>query len=185
MQKIAIAGLVMSAILLVPTSAAEAKTKRTSCTNTKLVNSYSSNYHAVAKLHGKRAPGRNIRKWGLSEGRKSQCRHLAKSLRTLRAMRFRGSRMLRASHPYIPPAQTRTLRAPVGGTLSRIAACESGGNIHAVNPNGHYGKYQFDMGTWASVGGSGNPANASEAEQDKRAAMLYSERGGAPWACKG
>lgn len=66
-------------------------------------------------------------------------------------------------------------------TLNAIAACESGGDPGAVNAAGYYGKYQFDMGTWASVGGSGNPAEASEAEQDHRAALLYSRAGSSPW----
>ena len=79
--------------------------------------------------------------------------------------------------------------APSGGaingvslaTLNSIAACESGGSPTAVNAAGYYGKYQFDLGTWASVGGSGNPAEASEAEQDYRAALLYSRAGASPW----
>ena len=66
-------------------------------------------------------------------------------------------------------------------TLDAIAACESGGDPTAVNPAGYYGKYQFDMGTWASVGGSGNPAEAPEAEQDYRAALLLSRAGASPW----
>lgn len=66
-------------------------------------------------------------------------------------------------------------------TLEAIAACESGGDPTAVNPAGYYGKYQFDLGTWASVGGSGNPAEASEEEQDYRAALLYSRAGSSPW----
>ncbi len=66
-------------------------------------------------------------------------------------------------------------------TLNAIAACESGGDPTAVNPAGYYGKYQFDTGTWASVGGSGNPAEASEAEQDYRASLLYSQAGSSPW----
>lgn len=159
--------------------------KRTDCNKQSLVNAYSASYYAVAKSHGRRAPGRNIRRWGLTEKTKSQCRHLRRSLNTLRRMRFPGNRMLVAGKPYTPPAQTRTLNAPAGGTLARIAQCESGGNPRAVNPNGHYGKYQFDQQTWESVGGGGNPAAASEAEQDKRAAILYSQRGGAPWECKG
>jgi soluble lytic murein transglycosylase-like protein len=66
--------------------------------------------------------------------------------------------------------------------LQAIAACESGGNPRAIGGGGLYrGKYQFDRGTWASVGGSGDPAAASEAEQDKRAAMLYARAGSAPW----
>lgn len=66
-------------------------------------------------------------------------------------------------------------------TLEAIAACESGGDPTAVNPAGYYGKYQFDLGTWASVGGTGNPAEASEEEQDYRAALLYSRAGSSPW----
>ena len=66
-------------------------------------------------------------------------------------------------------------------TLDAIAACESGGDPTAVNAAGYYGKYQFDTGTWASVGGSGNPAEASEAEQDYRASLLYARAGSSPW----
>jgi soluble lytic murein transglycosylase-like protein len=66
-------------------------------------------------------------------------------------------------------------------TLDAIAACESGGDPTAVNAAGYYGKYQFDLGTWASLGGSGNPAEAPEAEQDYRAALLYSRAGSSPW----
>jgi hypothetical protein len=67
-------------------------------------------------------------------------------------------------------------------TLESIAACESGGDPTAVSADGTYrGKYQFDYSTWTSVGGSGDPAAAPEAEQDMRAAMLYSQAGASPW----
>ncbi len=67
-------------------------------------------------------------------------------------------------------------------TLNSIASCESGGNPAAVDSSGTYrGKYQFDLGTWASVGGHGDPAAAPEAEQDYRAALLYSRSGSNPW----
>jgi len=67
-------------------------------------------------------------------------------------------------------------------TLDAIAACESGGDPAAVSSDGTYrGKYQFDYGTWASVGGSGDPAAASESEQDYRAALLYAQSGSSPW----
>jgi hypothetical protein len=70
---------------------------------------------------------------------------------------------------------------PVPAVLQSIAACESGGNPHAVGGGGAFrGKYQFDYGTWARVGGSGDPAVAPEAEQD-RAAMLYARAGASPW----
>jgi hypothetical protein len=67
-------------------------------------------------------------------------------------------------------------------TLEAIAACESGGNPEAVSSEGTYrGKYQFDQGTWESVGGHGDPAQAPAAEQDYRAALLYSESRSSPW----
>jgi hypothetical protein len=66
--------------------------------------------------------------------------------------------------------------------LARIAQCESGGNPRAVSANGRYfGKYQFSRATWRAVGGRGNPARASEAEQDRRALILYQREGTAPW----
>jgi Transglycosylase-like domain len=67
-------------------------------------------------------------------------------------------------------------------TLDAIAACESGGDPTAVSSDGTYrGKYQFDYGTWASVGGHGDPAAAPESEQDYRAALLYEQSSSSPW----
>ncbi|HEU5104499.1 MAG TPA: transglycosylase family protein [Solirubrobacterales bacterium] len=67
-------------------------------------------------------------------------------------------------------------------TLESIAACESDGDATAVSSDGTYrGKYQFDYGTWESMGGSGDPAAAPEAEQDYRAALLYAASGSSPW----
>ena len=67
-------------------------------------------------------------------------------------------------------------------TLNSIADCESGGDPHAVSSGGAYrGKYQFDYGTWASVGGHGDPAAAPEREQDYRAALLLVRSGSSPW----
>lgn len=85
--------------------------------------------------------------------------------------------------------EIRRLRAGRGGAsaaipagLEAIAACESGGNPQAVDASGTYrGKYQFDLQTWQSVGGSGDPAAAPEAEQDRRAAVLYGRAGSSPW----
>jgi putative intracellular protease/amidase len=73
-------------------------------------------------------------------------------------------------------------QSSTAAVLERIAQCESGGDPTAVSADGRYfGKYQFSRATWRSVGGTGNPAAASEAEQDSRAATLYERRGGAPW----
>jgi len=63
-----------------------------------------------------------------------------------------------------------------------LAQCESGGNPRAVNPAGpYYGLYQFDLGTWQSNGGSGNPIDASADEQTRIAYNLYQARGRSPW----
>lgn len=67
-------------------------------------------------------------------------------------------------------------------TLERIAQCESGADPTAVSRSGRYrGKYQFSRTTWRSLGGTGDPAAAPEAEQDRRAAMLLRRSGTAPW----
>lgn len=79
--------------------------------------------------------------------------------------------------------RARPVRVPA--VLDRIAQCESGGNPRAVSAGGTYrGKYQFDRETWRAIGGHGDPARASEAEQDRLALALYRERGTSPWpAC--
>jgi hypothetical protein len=60
-----------------------------------------------------------------------------------------------------------------------LAKCESGGNPKAVNAaGGYYGLYQFSLATWASVGGTGKPTDASPAEQTYRAQMLYNKVNG-------
>jgi hypothetical protein len=105
----------------------------------------------------------------------------------------------------LPPpqvrAETRELRADIrqlrrrlerkyGGApdvaippvLKSIAQCESHGDPRAISSGGTYrGKYQFSYTTWATVGGEGDPAAASETEQDRRAAILYRRGGPGHW----
>ena len=76
---------------------------------------------------------------------------------------------------------SRSGSASLSGAWRKVAQCESGGNPRAVNGAGYYGLFQFDLQTWRSVGGSGNPANASASEQYSRAKALYAQRGAAPW----
>lgn len=69
-----------------------------------------------------------------------------------------------------------------------LAMCESTHNPKAVNANPSaglptYGLFQFDLPTWKSVGGSGNPVDATPEEQIMRAKLLYQSRGLQPWAC--
>jgi LysM repeat protein len=72
-------------------------------------------------------------------------------------------------------------KAKLSGAWAKVANCESSGNPRAVNAAGYYGLFQFDLQTWRSVGGSGNPAKASAAEQLMRAKKLYAQRGASPW----
>lgn len=93
------------------------------------------------------------------------------------------------AEPVAEPVATKSVQKTVkkssgggGDILARIRGCESGGRYNAVSGSGKYrGAYQFDHRTWAGVGGSGDPAAASAAEQDARASALYARRGGSPW----
>ncbi|MEA2221145.1 MAG: resuscitation-promoting factor RpfB [Solirubrobacteraceae bacterium] len=91
-----------------------------------------------------------------------------------------GPRTLRALG--VDPDNQRVSSASLDPRLQQIAQCESGGDPQAVSADGRYrGKYQFDHDTWYGVGGRGDPAKASEGEQDRRAARLYATKGTAPW----
>jgi hypothetical protein len=94
--------------------------------------------------------------------------------RAIRVLRKR----VRKLHAAIGPGLTPAVRS----TLERIAACESHGNPRSIGGGGAFrGKYQFTYWTWAAVGGKGDPAAASEAEQDHRASLLLARSGTSPW----
>ena len=98
-------------------------------------------------------------------------------LRTYTRPRLRAENDLLASR--LRKLQGNSTASP---QLEAIASCESGGDPKSIGGGGTFrGKYQFDYGTWASVGGSGDPAAAPEAEQDKRAQMLLDRSGTSPW----
>jgi hypothetical protein len=66
--------------------------------------------------------------------------------------------------------------------LKRIAECESHSNPRAIGGGGAYrGMFQFSQETWNSVGGRGDPAKASVAEQVRRAAVLLARSGPGQW----
>jgi uncharacterized protein YabE (DUF348 family) len=80
------------------------------------------------------------------------------------------------------PAVQRSVGSADGLDWPALARCESGGNPRAVSRNGTYrGLYQFSMGTWRGVGGTGDPIDASPSEQTYRAKILYSRSGRSPW----
>jgi uncharacterized protein YabE (DUF348 family) len=78
--------------------------------------------------------------------------------------------------PYSAPAT-----GAEGLNWGALAACESGGNPRAVNAAGYYGLYQFALSTWYSVGGTGNPIDATPEEQTYRAQVLYQRSGAGQW----
>lgn len=67
------------------------------------------------------------------------------------------------------------------GVWSALAQCESGGNPATNTGNGYYGLYQFSLGTWQSVGGTGLPSEATAAEQTMRAQILQQRAGWGQW----
>jgi uncharacterized protein YabE (DUF348 family) len=69
-----------------------------------------------------------------------------------------------------------------GLNWAALARCESGGNPRSVSSDGRFrGLYQFTIGTWQGVGGSGDPIDASSSEQTYRAQILYRRSGDSPW----
>jgi hypothetical protein len=79
-------------------------------------------------------------------------------------------------------AQESSTTGSASATLEQIAQCESGGDPTAISADGRYrGKYQFRRATWRAYGGTGDPAQAPEAVQDRIAAALLADQGTAPW----
>lgn len=144
-------------------------------------------YYKVQRTLGTRVPGRQIVSHGVvtkNGVRAATKADIAKSIRQLRKLLAPPPVYLKrvAVPPTQKPAGVKTASVKAGYPLTAIASCESGGDPGAVSSGGTYrGKYQFDYQTWTSVGGSGDPAAASEAEQDRRAAALYAQRGSSPW----
>lgn len=72
--------------------------------------------------------------------------------------------------------------AASGSTWDQLAQCESGGNPSVVSSNGLYhGLYQFSVGTWQSLGGTGLPSQASPEEQTRLAQALQARSGWGQW----
>jgi hypothetical protein len=95
-----------------------------------------------------------------------------------------------AAAPTMDPATpTPSPAAPVSGGAAPgsfqacVIAAESGGNAQAVNPtSGAGGLYQFLPSTWAALGHSGLPENASVAEQNQAFQQQYAQSGTAAWS---
>lgn len=117
-------------------------------------------------------------------------RRVTYALRTVNGVRGKPRRidieLVREPRSQLVKVGTKPLPTSVQGAdqlnWHGLAACESGGRPHAVDPSGTYGGlYQFDTHTWHSLGGSGRPQDASAEEQTFRAKKLYVRRGSSPW----
>ena len=81
------------------------------------------------------------------------------------------------------PASIATYGGAAGSYQACVIAAESGGNASAVNPvSGAGGLYQFLPSTWAALGHSGLPQNASVAEQNQAFQQEYAQSGTSAWS---
>ncbi len=157
---------------------------------------YAHLYHQVAAKFGRRAPGRNIVRWGFGSDQRVTDAQVVSSISVL-------ERMLAPPPPVAPAAVAPAAKAPVAesatpvtqtsdaGTSaasagSPLPACtwqpESGGNPSAVNPSsGAGGYYQIMPSTWAAYGGTGAPQTAPMSEQTAIAQKIYSAQGPSAW----
>lgn len=79
-------------------------------------------------------------------------------------------------------AEYETIPAWELDVWARIARCESGGDLRAVNPSGKFrGEYQFWQVSWEAVGGWGDPIDATHEEQTWRAHLLRLQQGWGAW----
>src|SRR5699024_8902170 len=82
-------------------------------------------------------------------------------------------------------AEIKAMRGGPGSKWYQIAERESHLNPRAAHQsnNAHFGLFQFKLATWQSMGGSGNPIDASPREQFERAKKLQAAAGWGQWAC--
>lgn len=154
----------------------------------KLEVKYSKRYNEVRRRHGKRAPGRNIRKYGWVKRnqtvRNATCKEIRTSVKQLDQLlyvppRYRSvpTATTLAVNPAQAPSGVQTaVTTSTGGSSNPYVdpQCESGGNPQVKSPEGYWGKYQFDLGTWEEGGGSKSTyGNASEIEQDRVASNIH------------
>ena len=115
-------------------------------------------------------PGVRVKTW-----------HLTYTNRKLTARRMTGNKVVRK--PVTQVVHYGTRRRTVDDlNWHALARCESGNNPRAIGGGGAYrGLYQFRLSTWYSVGGTGDPIDASREEQTYRAKRLYLRSGRSPW----
>lgn len=124
-------------------------------------------------------PARTTRPAGVSAAQWAALHNPATHARTLAQLVAAG--LLPAPRPAAPRPGRGIPVAVQRLDWRALAQCESSGNPRAVSRYGDMGLYQFNQGTWRSVGGRGTPVQAAPSEQTYRAQVLYTRRGARPW----
>lgn len=134
--------------------------------------------HAADRVRTQRIARAEARRVAAAR-RAAQARRIAAAQRKA-ALQRRAEAALRASRSRPRSPQHRP--SADGLNWGALAQCESGGNPRAIGGGGRYrGLYQFMTSTWRSVGGVGDPINASPGEQTYRAQILYRRSGAGQW----
>ncbi len=87
-------------------------------------------------------------------------------------------------HQRVLVKHKRAVVKPHRAWLAAIRGCEVRGQRRPYRTNtgnGHYGGYQFNLRSWAFVGGRGLPSDATQLEQDFRAVLLLRVQGPGAW----
>jgi Transglycosylase-like domain len=85
-----------------------------------------------------------------------------------------------------PGSKAKLVPTRLHPVLGKIAKCESNNELRATAEEGLLrGKYLLTVSAWNSVGGTGDPRQASEEEQDRRAAALLLRDGPGIWVICG
>lgn len=147
-----------------------------------LETTYSNRYYAVKAKHGPRAPGRNIRRWGVLHNghqRDSTCKQIARSAQQLRRLLTAPQQMHSTA---VPPRQE-----PAGTKsdldVANLPSCtwmpESGGSYTAYNESsGAWGKYQVIPSTWRAYC---SDLGRGPSGQEQCAVRIYEGQGAGAW----
>src|SRR3954471_6176870 len=98
-----------------------------------------------------------------------------------RALRRRATQVVLVGAMAATPLALTTGLASADTDWDELARCESGGDWGINTGNGFGGGLQFTDSTWRAWGGSGQPEDASRAEQIQVAERVKAEQGMNAW----
>src|SRR3954471_2520981 len=98
-----------------------------------------------------------------------------------RALRRRATQVVLVGAMAATPLALTTGLASADTDWDELAQCESGGDWGINTGNGFGGGLQFTDSTWRAFGGSGQPEDASRAEQIQVAERVKAEQGMGAW----